>query len=88
MSSLSKTMIAVSAVGLVMAVTLSMRAEIGISCLLTLLFWFAFAGGRPIRNASSDTRRIHHAPRCVNHPPPPPSWKTTVFSPVSSTTSK
>jgi len=27
----------------------------------SLLFWFAFAGGRPIRNASSDTRRIHHA---------------------------
>jgi phospholipase C len=28
------------------------------------------------------------APLCVNHLPPAPSWKTTVFSPVSSTTSK
>ena len=29
-----------------------------------------------------------YAPLWVNHPPPAPSWKTTVFSPVSSTTSK
>ena len=32
--------------------------------------------------------RRAHAPFCVNHPAPAPSWKTTVFSPLSSTTSK
>ena len=44
--------------------------------------------------ARSGTPRIRrppparYAPRWVNHPPPEPSWKTTVFSPLSSTTSK
>jgi thiamine-phosphate pyrophosphorylase len=31
---------------------------------------------------------VRYAPRWVNHPPREPSWKTTVFSPLSSTTSK
>jgi hypothetical protein len=29
-----------------------------------------------------------YAPRWTYHLPPAPSWKTTVFSPVTSTTSK
>ena len=47
---------------------------------------------RAIRDADDpEARRAlsgAHAPRWVNHPPPEPSWKTTVFSPLSSTTSK
>ena len=48
------------------------------------LFHFDRLRGRP---GGASAPRVH-APRCVNHPPPAPSWKTTVFSPVSSTTSK
>jgi hypothetical protein len=35
-----------------------------------------------------DLDEVGHAPRCVYQLPPAPSWKTTVFSPLSSTTSK
>jgi hypothetical protein len=41
-----------------------------------------------IQVASLRMDALAHAPRWVNHLPPAPSWKTTVFSPVSSTTSK
>ena len=35
-----------------------------------------------------DFHEVGHAPRWVYQPPLAPSWKTTVFSPLSSTTSK
>ncbi len=35
-----------------------------------------------------DLGELAHAPRWVYQPPPAPSWKTTVFSPLSSTSSK
>src|SRR6266566_4795397 len=35
-----------------------------------------------------DLRELAHAPRWVYQPPLAPSWKTTVFSPLSSTSSK
>ena len=40
------------------------------------------------RGGGAAAPRRAHAPRWVNHPAPEPSWKTTVFSPLSSTTSK
>ena len=58
--------------------------------------WFAIGGVELDTVAKIATPRARswwalaavHAPRWVNHLPPAPSWKTTVFSPVSSTTSK
>src|SRR4029078_9595137 len=35
-----------------------------------------------------DLAEVTHAPRWVYQPPLAPSWKTTVFSPLSSTSSK
>ena len=35
-----------------------------------------------------DLGELGHAPRWVYQPPLEPSWKTTVFSPLSSTSSK
>jgi len=45
------------------------------------LVTYAAPGGKRV------TRLEGHA-RCVNHEPASPSWKTTAFSPVSSTRSK
>ena len=52
----------------------------------------ADANARPLEvnhcAVALDLGELGHAPRWVYQPPLAPSWKTTVFSPLSSTSSK